>query len=304
VNFLAAKPEPGFYNLEFRVTPDGKNFIPVQSSVHTFKVFGQAAVTDVQLLVSDSQDTQDLAEGRKYKVDYPTSLDHALTVESFQHLLFTFKLKNQGSGKSLLPQQVFVTLSNARDEVILIAKHDGKQYSVSVSFEDVADNFYGGSGEYSLTLTVGDAFVQNPISWKVAALNVNYPAKYKRTIPSSPFVAKPEIVHMFRQPEKRPPKTTSFAFTLAVLSPIVFLLVGFLRVGANISNFPFSGTAFLYAIGFQGCFGSILGLFVLYWLQLNMVQTLLYLTVLSVPTVFFAQKALTNLAVQSKVKTA
>jgi len=63
------------------------------------------------------------------------------------------------------------------------------------------------------------------------------------------------------------------------------------------------GGGFIWAVGFQGCLGAILALFGLYWLSLNMMQTLFYLGVLSVPTVVFAQKSLNHLASQnSKVK--
>jgi hypothetical protein len=45
-------------------------------------------------------------------------------------------------------------------------------------------------------------------------------------------------------------------------------------VGANFSNFPLSGTGFLSAVGFLGCISAVIGLYVLYWLQLTMVETL------------------------------
>lgn len=45
-------------------------------------------------------------------------------------------------------------------------------------------------------------------------------------------------------------------------------------MGANFSNFPLSGTGFLSAVGFLGCISAVIGLYVLYWLQLTMVETL------------------------------
>ena len=57
-------------------------------------------------------------------------------------------------------------------------------------------------------------------------------------------------------------------------------------MGANFGNFP-TGSNFIFAIGFQVCLGSILGLFVFYWLKLNMMQTLGYLAILAIPSLFF-----------------
>jgi len=138
--------------------------------------------------------------------------------------------------------------------------------------------------------------------WKVATLSISLP---NSTVSPhvNPYAPRPVIEHNFRKAEKRPPQTISFAFTIAVLSPCFFLFVGLIRVGANIRNFPF-GAGFIWAVGFQACLGAILALFAFYWLALNMVQTLFYLGVLSVPTVFFAQKTLNNLAAQNKIKQA
>ena len=47
------------------------------------------------------------------------------------------------------------------------------------------------------------------------------------------YEAKPEIVHMFREPEKRPPATVSYAFTALVLLPLLILLVAWKLIGVN-----------------------------------------------------------------------
>jgi hypothetical protein len=67
LNFLAAKPEPGFYNLEFRVTPEKNSLAIPADTLRTLKVTTTVSVVDAQLVVSDSEDSQDVAEGRKYK---------------------------------------------------------------------------------------------------------------------------------------------------------------------------------------------------------------------------------------------
>jgi oligosaccharyltransferase complex subunit delta (ribophorin II) len=73
-----------------------------------------------------------------------------------------------------------------------------------------------------------------------------------------------------------------------------------IRIGANFGNYP-SGIAALYALGFQASLGAILALYALYWLQLNMMETLRYLLILLVPTFFFGVKTLNALSA-SKTK--
>ncbi len=49
----------------------------------------------------------------------------------------------------------------------------------------------------------------------------------------------PYRIH-FREPETRPSKLVSNAFTLLVLSPLLLLLACWAKLGVNIANFPLS----------------------------------------------------------------
>lgn len=295
LNFIAAKPEPGFYNLEFRVTPSDKGAIPISSVSRKVKVLTTVSATDAHLIVSDSQDAQEIAEGRKFSVEFGKSAE-GVTVDDFQHLYVNFKLKSQ-SGKSIQAQQVFVRISNEKREHFAVAKFTGKQYSAHISLEDVREDLLGLSGPHEIQIIVGDSFIQNPFSWKIASLVVKYSVKIEA--PKSPFSVEPEIQHVFRKPESRPDPSISFAFTIAVLSPLAVFLLGLLRIGANFSNFPFSGISFIYALGFHASLGAILALYAFYWLQLNMMQTLGYLAILAVPFLFFSMKALNQIQIGS-----
>jgi oligosaccharyltransferase complex subunit delta (ribophorin II) len=48
------------------------------------------------------------------------------------------------------------------------------------------------------------------------------------------------LYYFCREPEPRPSKMVSNAFTVLVLSPLLLLLVCWARLGVNVSNFPFS----------------------------------------------------------------
>jgi len=303
-NFFAMKPETGAYELEFTVRPTEKNsgFEAVESAVFTIKITGSATVSDVQLTVSDSQDQLDLAEGKKYKPETGKKVEEIVKVEHSQHLTLEFKLRGQ-TGKNIQVQQSFLRIySNKTEREILIpSSFSTKGYIAHISISELAYRFYGQTGTYDLSLIVGDTFLQNPFFWTFASLDINFPDSLKAEIPRSPFEPEADIIHQFRIPDKRPPKTISLAFTGATVSiPLLVLFIGLLKIGANMNNFP-GGVAFFYAVGFQVSIGAILSLFVVYWLRLNMIQTLGYLTILSIPTLFFAHKNLNTLAL-SKLK--
>lgn len=54
---------------------------------------------------------------------------------------------------------------------------------------------------------------------------------------------------MFREPEKRPPAFVSNLFTGLCLAPVLLLLILWAKLGANISNFPFSISALTFHLG-------------------------------------------------------
>lgn len=165
----------------------------------------------------------------------------------------------------------------------------------------MSELFEGESGKYNVQLIVGDSFVQNPQLISLATVDAKFGNKSTRGN-VDPYAPKPEIVHAFRPAEKRPNAPVSFAFTLAVLSPLLIFVGGLLRVGLNFGNYPTSGLYPMYALGFQATFGLILALYAIYWLNLTMVTTLKYLGVLAVPYFFFASKTLNHLAQASAGK--
>ena len=55
------------------------------------------------------------------------------------------------------------------------------------------------------------------------------------------------FVNVYRQPEKRPPTVVSNVFTALCLLPFLIMLVLWIKLGANISNFPVS----IYSLGFH-----------------------------------------------------
>lgn len=168
-------------------------------------------------------------------------------------------------------------------------------------FQDVSakDKDFGGlSGKYEIHLIVGDAVISNPVSWHLADVNLKFPADGgDAPAPAQKAdTVKPEIKHLFREPEKRPPAMVSNLFTLLCLAPALIMFIGWLRVGVNISGFPFSITA----IGFHVGLGAIFTLYYYFWLQLDMFATMKYLLMVGVVTFLCGNSMLVRIATRRK----
>eukprot|EP01089_Gocevia_fonbrunei_P020160 TRINITY_DN7416_c0_g3_i2.p1 TRINITY_DN7416_c0_g3~~TRINITY_DN7416_c0_g3_i2.p1 ORF type:complete len:680 (+),score=189.58 TRINITY_DN7416_c0_g3_i2:60-2099(+) len=295
-NFLAAKPEPGYYSLEFSVTPSGKDnkYFAVTEVVKNIKVIAAVEITDVSVHVADSRD-EDEYQMTRFNPKYPETIKEDIHVNLLQHILIGFRVKNVLSQKLVKVYQAFIRFRNEAtgDELTYTIKYDRK-YEFNMAVQSAVKDFKGKTGRYVVSILVGDPFVQNAVEWNVAKVVLNFgklEAQYNSTAAPKKGQVLPEIYHQFRKPEKRPDQFFSLIFTAAVLSPLLILIIGLLSVGVNLGSLP-GGLGFLYSFGFQICIGSIFGLYAYYWFYLNILQTLGYLALLSVPTILLGLKAL------------
>lgn len=81
-------------------------------------------------------------------------------------------------------------------------------------------------------------------------------------------------------------------FTGLCIAPLVLLFLLWAKLRVNISNFPFS----LSALGFHLGLGAILALFGVFWLKLNMFETIRYLIPLAVFTFLCGNRLLRTIA--------
>uniref|UniRef100_A0A4W5QX48 Dolichyl-diphosphooligosaccharide--protein glycosyltransferase subunit 2 n=1 Tax=Hucho hucho TaxID=62062 RepID=A0A4W5QX48_9TELE len=331
LNFMASQPASGYY--QFAVVVTGDSRLVANQVELKVKVSTEVAITNMDLSVVD----KDQSIGTKTsRVDYPFKAKGSFTADSHQNFAMTFQLVDVNTGVELTPHQVFsfscvnilmfllsfcqhcivlhllrvfcfsfqtfVRFHNQKtgQEVVFVAEPDGKNlYKFELDTAERKSEFDSMSGTYVLHLIVGDATLENPILWNVADVVLKFldeeaPAAIQsKTL----YMPKPDIQHLFREPEKKPPTVVSNTFTALVLSPFLLLLILWFKLGANISNFSLSPSSVLFHVG-HAC---MLGLMYVYWTHLNMFQTLKYLAIIGSLTFLagnrmLAQKAVKRLA--------
>jgi len=249
-------------------------------------------VDEITLTVANSADSKDT---KSMSVQNPNAFKSELSVGKNNKLTFDFHLKNKGAKV----QQLFVRIHQGDQEFIAPSKLSSGSQQATFSVADLAQEL-SSSGVVDVEVVVGSNQPRENQIWKLGKLNVDLTGLNEKK--PSVFLKKPTIEHKFRVAEKRPSGIVSSAFTLAVLSPILILLVGWPKVGANLRNFP-KGAASLSAIGFHASLGAVLALFIIYWLSLSMMTTLIYMGILAVPSAIFAHSTLNAVAAQSHLKT-
>ncbi|XP_062319905.1 dolichyl-diphosphooligosaccharide--protein glycosyltransferase subunit 2 isoform X1 [Osmerus eperlanus] len=305
LNFMASQPASGYYQFTVAVTGDSR-FVANQVEMKV-KVSTEVAITNMDLSVVD----KDQSIGTKTtRVEYPFKAKTSFTADGHQNFAMSFQLVDVNTGVELTPHQTFVRLHNPKtgQEVVFVAEPDSKNlYKFELDTAERKSEFDSMSGTYALHLMVGDATLENPILWSVADVVLKFlDEEAPATIQSKTlYVPKPDIQHLFREPEKKPPTMVSNTFTGLILSPFLLLLVLWLKLGANISNFSLSPSSVLFHIGHA----AMLGLMYVYWTHLNMFQTLKYLAIIGSLTFLagnrmLAQKAVKRIAAEQSSRLA
>nr|XP_033819583.1 dolichyl-diphosphooligosaccharide--protein glycosyltransferase subunit 2 isoform X2 [Geotrypetes seraphini] len=294
LNFMDVKPASGYY--DFSVLVEGDSRYIANEVELKVKVSTEVGIDHMDLSIVDKD--QSIAP-KTARVMYPTKVTGTFTADSHQNFALSFQLVDVNTGAELTPHQTFVCLHNQKtaQEVVFVAEPDNKNvYRFELDPSERRTEFDSSSGTYTLFLIVGDATLENPILWNVADVVVKFP---EEEVPSpiqskNLFVPKPEIQHLFREPEKRPPTVVSNTFTALVLSPLLLLLILWIKVGTNISSFSFAPSTIVFHMGHA----AMLGLMYVYWTQLNMFQTLKYLALLGTITFLAGNRMLAQKAVK------
>ncbi|XP_007430300.1 dolichyl-diphosphooligosaccharide--protein glycosyltransferase subunit 2 isoform X1 [Python bivittatus] len=294
LNFMSVKPASGYYDFTISINGDSR-FIANKVELKV-KVSTEVGITNVDLFTVDKD--QSIAP-KTTRVTYPAKAKGSFTADSHQNFALSFQLVDVNTGAELIPHQTFVRLHNQKtgQEVVFVAEPDSKNiYKFELDTSERKTEFDSASGIYTLYLIIGDATLENPILWNVADVVIKFPEEdAPSTVQSkSLFTPKPEIQHLFREPEKRPPTVVSNTFTALILSPLLLLFILWIKIGANISNFSFAPSTIIFHLGHA----AMLGLMYVYWTQLNMFQTLKYLALLGSLTFLAGNRMLAHKAVK------
>jgi len=294
LDVMGAKPKRGMFlcNVGIKIS-NGKQYIKPSNYGIGLKVLARVMVEDVQVYVAE----KDQVSGSPTKLTYPNKLPQSLEADSHQKLVMDFNLKDLNSGEAVTAHQTFIRLTHieTQQEIFFVAEpNSNDHYTFTLDISATAkDSFNYQSGKYKMALVVGDATMQVPISWTMGEVTLKFSGKPASTKRQERLIEpQPIIEHMFRIPEKRPPKIVSTIFTALVLSPLLIMVILWGKIGANLSNLNFSISTIVFHVGL----GCIFGLYYMFWVQLNMFQTIKLLAIIGGVTFLGGNKMLADMA--------
>ncbi|XP_023949697.2 dolichyl-diphosphooligosaccharide--protein glycosyltransferase subunit 2 [Bicyclus anynana] len=288
LNLSKIKAQHGLYKISLSVGSKSANF--------NVAVLGEIQVASVEIGIGDVDGT---TSPKLTTVAYPNKLAEKLQADHLQKVSLKFSVRDKFN-KAVLVQQAFVRVAPLAgpEEAIYVAEPDNtKTYKVDLNVAAVSKHLSHASGEYSLTLLLGDSAAAAPVAWPLADLALHF-GKDAAAVGSAMQSARghrgalDEVAHTFRSAEARPARAVSDVFACACAAPLLLLLLLWARLGLNLSLFPCSLSALL----FHAALGGSLSLYGVLWLQLSMFDTLRYLLPLAALTFLSGHRLLRRLA--------
>lgn len=288
------------YKLDLASKKLGKGQYKVEVAAGDYKqinlaitVLGKVRLDKVDVSISE---TDSQTPTKKVSLEKANKFPEMYTLDHQQKINLRFDLFDDQTNKVITVHQAFVRFTDKTGaEIIFIAEQDvAKAYKFEMDVGLRAGDFGAKSGVYSVDLVIGDASLANSFIRSLGDITFKFSLESRKEslAIAPPRQARSEIHHMFREPEKRPPRFVSDLFTGLCLAPILVLFILWGRLGINASNFSFS----LSALGFHGGLGAIFSLFLCFWLKLDMFQTIKYLIPIATFTFLCGNRVLRYIA--------
>lgn len=308
LDIVPLKLDAGKYTMVFEISlqdPELANTYSTGGQTTTSALLtGTITIDKAEIAILNSDNG---GEESVQKLDLSKENTLSLSANHLQKLRLSLKLSTP-LGHSFKPHQVLLKLSHeTKVKHIFVLDASARQFKITLDFLGLLDKFYYLSGKYDIELTVGDAAMENSFSHVLGHIDLDFPEAPERAPRPPPqpldpylrFGPKQEISHIFRSPEKRPPKELSYVFLAVVFLPLVGFLIGLVRLGTNMRGFPSSTLPAVSAILFHSGIAAILLLYALFWVKLNLFTTLKALGFLGVFLVFVGHRTLSHLAASS-----
>jgi len=299
LDFLAARPDPGTYSLEFRVVPQAKSelFQSVSSTTRRVQVVAAIGLSEGNIDVTDST-----GKVASHSFQQDQTIKQEINAKNQHSLLITFKLKNLVNTRSVQVHQAFIKLTNRNTQKskYFIVPQSGQGYELKLSGSKIGQAFNYANGTYDVEILIGDSFVSSSLRWIIAKVQFTFDGIPEASKTANIYDIRPEIKHIFRPAATLASAPISLLFTGAIFVPSAIFLLGALRIGGVFNTRPDAN--FIYVVLFLGGIGCIFGTIFLYWLNLKLFTALTYIGILSIPTIFFGKEVLKSIAQHRKKK--
>ena len=290
---------PGKYkiNLSLIIKPTKT----VITKTHSITSMTKIKISNVKLSIENLGD-KTLNE-KETQIEYPKRTFRSMKANQDSVIHLKVKL-NYGDNHVNKPAQIFLRLKHSelgRTFSAYANDYSEREDSYSIDFAmDDPVNMESYNGNYELTLVVSDASLDTPLAWSFGNIEITFrkPSDPNETI-SHKNKLKPKMEPTFTEQELSLDKNyvCSIIFSCVIFGTCFGLLMILKASNVNVKNFPKGKSAQLYSLLFVLLMFVFVYVLVLFWIKLNILQTLGLFTMMAIPGAITVYKAMKNIKI-------
>jgi hypothetical protein len=286
--------KPGFYDLELSM--DNKYFDLKEKIIIPIISYN---IIKVDHLTFEFEDRFDFDKNEKeITIKYPEQ--SSKVVKATQDGIFKIRVKiTDLNDKPMNIEQVFLKLKNNvlnKSFNSYSNYYDSKNGYHYITFElDDPNNIESYNGMYDMILTVSDIANENPIEWNFGKTELTF---LKPTSPDEEKLKLFNNVKPIMIPSQPQLISKNEHYVIGCIASVVIVILTFILLitlkknNANVSAFPTDKIGALFNLLFIGVLGLISFILYLFWVKLNILQTLKIFVIIFFPCAIIVYQSL------------
>ena len=232
---------------------------------------------------------------------YPQKYANVLKATQDHSLIARVKVSFPGGKKPTLIEQVFLRLKNnnlKKSYNAYASKYDLENNEYFIGFElDDPVNMESYNGLYEISIIMSDPNIKEVLHWEFGQIEISFtkPTDPQEELNSLKNSLEPKMEPTFSpEPKREKNLLIGSIFSFIILGLTFMLIIILIKSDSNVNNFPKSSFGFLMNLLFIGVLVTVAYILFLFWVKFNILQTMFFFVVMTIPASFIVYKALKN----------
>lgn len=289
--------KPGFFLVS--ITMENNVYLLNEHFVKTIRSYSDVNLESLSFEIIDKID--DSKNQQFPKVNNPNKYEETFKANQDNTLIVRLKVSFEDKKLPTKMEQVFFRLKNTelnKSYNAYSSKFNAEENEYFIGFElDDPVNMESYNGQYKMIIVISDPGSKIVKYWEFGSIDISF------TKPTDPLEVERSLKNP-QQPKMEPtfsPDTNrqknqflGIVFSVIILGFTVILIYVVLKSKSNIANFPKAPFGSLMNLLFVTLLGLIAYILFLFWVKLNILETMFIFVLMVIPATFIIYKALKN----------
>ncbi len=296
-NLGAMLKGPGYYTVA--IDMNNKLYNLKEHMERNIRSYSEPKLNSVEFEIIDKIDE---GNNKHYSlIKYPQKYDDIFKATQDNTLIVRVRVNFEDKKKPTQMEQVFIRLKNidlnkSYNAYASKFNPDNSEYFIGFELDDPV-NMESYNGQYEMSIILSDPGISNVLNWEFGTIEISFtkptdPLEEERNLKNP---QQPKMEPTFRpEPPRDKNLVIASVFSLVILGITGMLIIVLFRTKSNVMNFPKNSYGGIMNILFVLILFGFAYILMLFWVNLNILETMFIFVVMFIPAGFITYKALKN----------